>query len=55
MQFICSGCPFACKGCYNKVAQNFKYGKPYTENLENQIIEDLAGIVRIDLTVGNHF
>ena len=36
-----SGCPFACKGCYNKVAQNFKYGKPYTENLENQIIEDL--------------
>lgn len=36
-----SGCPFACKGCYNKVAQNFSYGKPYSKELENQIIEDL--------------
>ena len=36
-----SGCPFACKGCYNKIAQNFKYGKPYTEELEKQIVEDL--------------
>lgn len=23
-----SGCPFACENCYNKVAQNFKYGEP---------------------------
>lgn len=37
-----SGCPFACKGCYNKAAQNFSYGKPYSEVLEEQIIEDLA-------------
>lgn len=37
-----SGCPFACKGCYNKVAQNFAYGTPYTQALEEQIIEDLA-------------
>lgn len=36
-----SGCPFACKGCYNKVAQNFSYGKPYSKELEDQIIEDL--------------
>ncbi|MEC6748905.1 anaerobic ribonucleoside-triphosphate reductase activating protein [Marinilactibacillus sp. XAAS-LB27] len=36
-----SGCPFACKGCYNKVAQNFAYGKPYSIELEDQIIEDL--------------
>ncbi len=36
-----SGCPFACKGCYNKVAQNFKYGKPYTKELEERIIEDM--------------
>lgn len=36
-----SGCPFACKGCYNKVAQNFQYGTPYTEELEAKIIEDL--------------
>lgn len=36
-----SGCPFACKGCYNKVAQNFAYGKPYSKELEDKIIEDL--------------
>lgn len=36
-----SGCLFACKGCYNKVAQSFTYGKPYTKELEDQIIADL--------------
>ncbi|MHC3376631.1 anaerobic ribonucleoside-triphosphate reductase activating protein [Ligilactobacillus equi] len=37
-----SGCLFACPGCYNKAAQNFNYGRPYTQELENQIIADLA-------------
>ena len=37
-----SGRLFACKGCYNKAVQNFKYGKPYTKELEDQIIADLA-------------
>lgn len=36
-----SGCPFACKGCYNKGAQNFTYGKPYSKELEDRIVEDL--------------
>ena len=36
-----SGCPFACKGCYNKIAQNFQYGTPYTQELEAEIIEDM--------------
>ena len=36
-----SGCPFDCKGCYNKIAQNFHYGKPYTQELEETIIDDL--------------
>lgn len=36
-----SGCLFACKGCYNKIAQNFNYGVQYTQELEDQIIEDL--------------
>ena len=39
-----SGCLFACPGCYNKVAQNFHYGKPYTQELEDQIIADLGEI-----------
>ncbi|WP_027108381.1 anaerobic ribonucleoside-triphosphate reductase activating protein [Lacticigenium naphthae] len=37
-----SGCPFACKGCYNKAAQSFSYGTLYTKEVEEQIIEDLS-------------
>lgn len=37
-----SGCLFACPGCYNKAAQNFRYGAPYTKELEDQIITDLS-------------
>ncbi len=37
-----SGCLFACEGCFNKAAQNFNYGTPFTESLMNQIIEDLS-------------
>ena len=36
-----SGCLFACKGCYNKIAQNFAYGVDYTSELEDTIIADL--------------
>lgn len=37
-----SGCRFNCPGCYNKVAQNFHYGTPYTQELEDRIIADLG-------------
>lgn len=37
-----SGCMFACPGCYNKTAQNFNYGTPYTQELEDRIIKDLG-------------
>ncbi|MGY3724803.1 anaerobic ribonucleoside-triphosphate reductase activating protein [Granulicatella balaenopterae] len=37
-----SGCPFACEGCYNVIAQNFNYGIPYTHELEEQILADLS-------------
>ena len=37
-----SGCPFHCPGCYNVAAQNFRYGQPYTQELEDQIIADLG-------------
>ncbi len=36
-----SGCLFACEGCFNKAIQNFNYGMPYTEELEENIFEDL--------------
>lgn len=37
-----SGCPFDCPGCYNKAAQNFRYGHLYTTELEDQIIKDIG-------------
>lgn len=37
-----SGCPFRCPGCYNKAAQSFRYGHPYTAELEDRIMADLA-------------
>nr|WP_321315932.1 anaerobic ribonucleoside-triphosphate reductase activating protein [uncultured Ligilactobacillus sp.] len=37
-----SGCKFLCPGCYNKVAQSFHYGQVYDDDLEEQIMEDLA-------------
>lgn len=37
-----SGCLFACPGCYNLAAQNFRYGHPYTQELEERIIKDLS-------------
>lgn len=37
-----SGCKFSCPGCYNKIAQNFHYGQPYTQELEDEIIQDLS-------------
>lgn len=44
--FRCSlyvaGCLFACKNCYNKSIQDFRAGEPYTEELENKIIDDLS-------------
>lgn len=29
------------KRCFNKAAQNFRYGKPFTAELEEQIMADL--------------
>lgn len=37
-----SGCLFDCPGCYNLAAQNFNYGYPYTQELEDKIIEDMS-------------
>lgn len=37
-----SGCLFACEGCFNESVQSFRYGEPYTKELEEQILIDLA-------------
>ena len=33
-----SGCNFHCKGCWNKEAQDFNYGKEFTKNVEDKLI-----------------
>lgn len=38
---FCSGCTHNCKGCYNKEAQSFEYGKEFTKDVENYIIKNL--------------
>lgn len=37
-----SGCLFHCKGCYNRASWSFGAGIPYTQELEEQILQDLA-------------
>ncbi|WP_436862687.1 anaerobic ribonucleoside-triphosphate reductase activating protein [Staphylococcus caeli] len=34
-----SGCPFACKNCYNVVAQNFKYGESFNQDILEEVME----------------
>lgn len=36
-----SGCTHHCRGCFNKEAWNFDYGKPFTEKQVEQILEYL--------------
>ena len=37
-----SGCRHYCKGCFNSEAWDFQYGSPYTEAVEQEILEALA-------------
>ena len=34
-----SGCPHHCKGCFNEITWDFNYGKPYTQDTINYILE----------------
>ena len=36
-----SGCRHHCKGCFNEIAWNFKYGKEFTQDTVDEIIQDL--------------
>lgn len=37
-----SGCRRGCKNCFNKIAWDFGYGKPFTEEVEEEIIAALS-------------
>ena len=36
-----SGCSHHCKGCFNEVAWDYNYGRPFTEEVEDQILSML--------------
>lgn len=37
-----SGCTHCCRGCFNREAQSFNYGQPFTRDVENLILEALS-------------
>ena len=37
-----SGCRHHCPGCFNPEAQDFSYGKPFTREIEDEIIQSLS-------------
>ncbi len=37
-----SGCTHHCRGCFNEDAQNFAYGRPFTREVEDKILDALA-------------
>lgn len=52
-----SGCFFACEGCFNKDAWSFRRGEPYSRELEDRILADLAhpGVQGLSLLGGEPF
>ena len=42
-----SGCSHHCKGCFNEVAWDYHYGRPFTEETEDQLLQMLKpGYIR---------
>ena len=52
-----SGCTHHCKNCFNPETWDFNYGKPFTEDTENQILQMLqpAFVAGITLLGGEPF
>lgn len=46
-----SGCTRHCKNCFNRETWDFSYGKPYTKDTENEIIDELSKSYINGLTV----
>lgn len=37
-----SGCTHHCEGCFNEIAWDFNYGRPFTEDTIDEIVQSLA-------------
>lgn len=46
-----SGCTHHCKGCFNAQTWDFNFGEPFTEEVENSLLEDLAPNYVVGLTL----
>ncbi len=46
-----SGCRNCCEDCFNRETWNFNYGKPYTQEVEKEILDSLAPPYISGLTV----
>ncbi len=46
-----SGCTHHCEGCFNSDTWDFNYGKPFTKEVEDEIIESLRPAYVTGLTV----
>lgn len=42
LSLFVSGCTHKCPGCFNEVAWDFHYGKPFTRETEDEILRELA-------------
>lgn len=52
-----SGCLFKCVGCFNETTWSFRAGEPYSKELEDRIMADLAhpGVQGLSLLGGEPF
>lgn len=46
-----SGCKHGCKGCFNQEAWDFNYGKPFTKEVEDEILKSLESEFNDGLTL----
>ncbi len=51
MSLFVSGCNHRCKGCFNEVAWDFNYGKPFTKIEEDYMLNYLSGKHIAGLTI----
>ena len=41
MSLFVSGCTHRCKGCFNEEAWDFQFGKPFTQEVQEQLLSSL--------------
>lgn len=52
-----SGCTLHCPGCFNRVAQNFKHGNPFTSEVFERLIQalEVEGVEGLSILGGDPF